>query len=160
MPKLLAAAARSIQKLGCVGLEAVDDAEPRQRLADEHIIVEPRHFGITPAGQFEARGATRDTIARNMMLGEPVGNLLRLREHTALVRSQSVADLLVDCVNFGGDVDTVAAIAMAACADDIVRNIPETLWNGLENGRFGRDRLIELDWDLQDFARRHGAPME
>jgi len=47
----------------------------------------------------------------------------------ALVRSQSVADLLVDCVNFAGDVDTVAAIAMAAaaCADDIVRNIPETL---------------------------------
>jgi hypothetical protein len=81
MPKLLAAAARSIQKLGCIGLEAVDDAEPRQRLADEHIIVEPRHFGITSAGQFEARGATRDTIARNMMLGEPVGNLLRLREH-------------------------------------------------------------------------------
>jgi ADP-ribosylglycohydrolase len=81
---------------------------------------------------------------------------------TALVRNPSVADLLVDCVNFGGDVDTVAAIAMAAaaCADDIVRDIPETLWNGLENGRFGRDSLIELDQDLQDFARRHGAPME
>jgi hypothetical protein len=41
-----------------------------------------------------------------------------------------------------------------------VRDIPETLWNGLENGRFGRDRLIELDRDLQDFARRQGAPME
>jgi ADP-ribosylglycohydrolase len=78
------------------------------------------------------------------------------------VRNQSVADLLVDCVNFGGDVDTVAAIAMAAaaCADDIVRDIPDTLWNGLENGRFGRDSLIELDQDLQDFARRQGAPME
>jgi ADP-ribosylglycohydrolase len=81
---------------------------------------------------------------------------------TALVRNQSVADLLVDCVNFGGDVDTVAAIAMAAaaCADDIVRNIPESLWSGLENGRYGRDRLIELDRDLQDFARRQGAPMD
>jgi ADP-ribosylglycohydrolase len=81
---------------------------------------------------------------------------------TALVRNQSVADLLVDCVNFGGDVDTVAAIAMAAaaCADDIVRTIPEPLWNGLENGRFGRDSLIELDRDLHDFAKRQGAPME
>jgi ADP-ribosylglycohydrolase len=81
---------------------------------------------------------------------------------TALVRSHSVADLMVDCVNFGGDVDTVAAIAMAAaaCADDIARDIPEPLWNGLENGRFGRDRLLELDRDLQDFARRQGAPME
>jgi ADP-ribosyl-[dinitrogen reductase] hydrolase len=67
---------------------------------------------------------------------------------TALVRNHTVADLLVDCVNFGGDVDTVAAIAMAAaaCADDIVRNIPEAL----------RDSLIELDRDLQEFARRQG----
>jgi ADP-ribosylglycohydrolase len=81
---------------------------------------------------------------------------------TALVRNQSVSDLLVDCVNFGGDVDTVAAIAMAAaaCADDIVRDIPEPLWNGLENGRFGRDSLIELDRNLLDFATRQGAPME
>jgi ADP-ribosyl-[dinitrogen reductase] hydrolase len=81
---------------------------------------------------------------------------------TAIVRNQSVADLLVDCVDFSGDVDTVAAIAMAAaaCADDIVRDIPENLWNGLENGRFGRDKLIELDRDLSDFARRQGAPMQ
>jgi ADP-ribosyl-[dinitrogen reductase] hydrolase len=81
---------------------------------------------------------------------------------TALVRNQSVADLLLDCVNFGGDVDTVAAIAMAAaaCADDIVHNVPESLWSGLENGRFGRDRLIVLDQALQDFAKRQGAPME
>ena len=81
---------------------------------------------------------------------------------TALVRNQSVADLLVDCVNFGGDVDTVAAIAMAAasCADDITHDIPEPLWNGLENDRFGRDSLIKLDRELQDFAKRQGAPME
>jgi len=81
---------------------------------------------------------------------------------TALVRNQSVADLLVDCVNFSGDVDTVAAIAMAAaaCADDMERSIPEPLWNGLENGRFGRDNLIELDRNLRDFASRQGAPME
>jgi ADP-ribosyl-[dinitrogen reductase] hydrolase len=81
---------------------------------------------------------------------------------TALVRNHSLSDLLIDCVNFGGDVDTVAAIAMAAaaCADDIVRNIPESLWNDLENGRFGRDSLIELDRDLKDFAKRQGAPVE
>lgn len=81
---------------------------------------------------------------------------------TALVRNQSVAELLIDCVNFGGDVDTVAAIAMAAasCADDIVHDIPEPLWKGLENGRFGRDSLVELDRHLCDLARRQGAPME
>jgi ADP-ribosylglycohydrolase len=81
---------------------------------------------------------------------------------TALVRNHSMADLLVDCVNFSGDVDTVAAIAMAAaaCADDMVRNVPPALWNGLEDGRFGRDRLIELDRELEAFARHQGAPME
>lgn len=81
---------------------------------------------------------------------------------TALVRSRSVAELLVDCVNFGGDVDTVAAIAMAAaaCADDIVRDIPQPLWTGLENRRFGRDHLAELDRHLRDFATRQGAPMD
>jgi ADP-ribosyl-[dinitrogen reductase] hydrolase len=81
---------------------------------------------------------------------------------TALVRNHSVADLLVDCVSFGGDVDTVAAIAVAAaaCADDIAHDIPDPLWNGLKNGRFGRDSLIEPDRDLKDFARGQGAPME
>ncbi|MCL2715732.1 MAG: ADP-ribosylglycohydrolase family protein [Alphaproteobacteria bacterium] len=81
---------------------------------------------------------------------------------TALVRNQCAADLLVDCVNFGGDVDTVAAIAMAAasCADDISRHLPASLWDSLENGILGRDSLIRLDQDLEDFARRQGAPME
>jgi hypothetical protein len=41
-----------------------------------------------------------------------------------------------------------------------VPNIPEALWNGLENGRFGRDSLIELDRDLHEFARRQGAPIQ
>ena len=81
---------------------------------------------------------------------------------TALLRSHDVAELLVNCVNFTGDVDTVAAIAMAAaaCTDDIVRDIPAPLWEGLENGRFGRDSLIRLDSDLHRFASDQGVPVD
>jgi hypothetical protein len=51
-------------------------------------------------------------------------------------------------------------MAAASCADDIMRDIPKPLWDGLENGRFGRNDLTELDRHLQEFARRQGAPME
>lgn len=80
---------------------------------------------------------------------------------TAIVRNRSAVGLLRDCVDFGGDVDTVAAIAMAAaaCADEIIHDIPEALWNGLENDRFGRDWLIDLDKELWTFAKRQGAPL-
>lgn len=73
---------------------------------------------------------------------------------TALLRTDSLADLLIDCVNFGGDVDTVCAIATAAatCAADFDQTIPSALWDNLENGEFGRDYLIGLDSQFRDFA--------
>jgi ADP-ribosylglycohydrolase len=73
---------------------------------------------------------------------------------TAVIRNDSLADLMIDCVNFGGDVDTVAAIAMAAaaCARDVDQTIPEPLWEGLENGEYGRDYLVELDEKFSTFA--------
>jgi ADP-ribosylglycohydrolase len=66
---------------------------------------------------------------------------------TALLRNASIADLLIDCVNFGGDVDTVCAIAMgaAACASDVDQTIPQALWDDLENGPYGRDYLVAID---------------
>jgi ADP-ribosylglycohydrolase len=86
---------------------------------------------------------------------------------TALVRSDSLSDLLIDCVEFGGDVDTVCVIATAAaaCADDVDQTIPQPLWDELENGAFGRDYLIELDAKLSEFAEKQqiaslGAPQE
>ena len=79
---------------------------------------------------------------------------------TAIVRNRSAAALLKDCVNFGGDVDTVSAIAMAAAAgsDEITDDIPEALLNGLENRCYGRDWLVKLDKELWSFATRQGAP--
>ncbi|MGE0742744.1 MAG: ADP-ribosylglycohydrolase family protein [Hyphomonadaceae bacterium] len=78
---------------------------------------------------------------------------------TALLRNASLSDLLIDCVEFGGDVDTVCVIATAAaaCADDVNQTIPEPLWDGLENGDFGRDYLIGLDAQFSEFAQKHMA---
>ncbi|MFT3775725.1 MAG: ADP-ribosylglycohydrolase family protein [Minicystis sp.] len=66
---------------------------------------------------------------------------------TAIRRNRSLASLLRDCVEFGGDVDTVAAIALGAASmsEDYARDLPEALVDGLENGPFGRDFLRSLD---------------
>lgn len=69
---------------------------------------------------------------------------------TAVVQATSLRDLLIRCVAFTGDVDTIAAIAMGiAChADDLLNDIPDALYEGLENGRWGRDWLHEIDLRL------------
>lgn len=66
---------------------------------------------------------------------------------TALVESDSMSALLRRCVSWGGDVDTVAAIALAAgsCCEEVAQDLPQHLIDGLENGPFGRDYLRDLD---------------
>lgn len=66
---------------------------------------------------------------------------------TAIGRNRSLASLLRQCVDFGGDVDTVAAIALGAASmsEHYAHDLPEALVNGLENGPFGRDFLRSLD---------------
>jgi hypothetical protein len=66
---------------------------------------------------------------------------------TALGRATRMSDLLRDCVAFTGDVDTVAAIAMAAgsCCSALEQDLPGHLYDSLENGPWGRDELARLD---------------
>lgn len=49
-----------------------------------------------------------------------------------------------------GDVDTVAAIALgvASCSEEVTQDLPSHLFEGLENGRYGRDYIRELDKKL------------
>jgi ADP-ribosyl-[dinitrogen reductase] hydrolase len=76
---------------------------------------------------------------------------------TAVTRNSSLKDLLIDCVSFSGDVDTVAAIALAAaaCSAEYSKDLPQTLLETLENGPFGRDYLKRLDAQLLAIG---GAP--
>lgn len=75
---------------------------------------------------------------------------------TAVCRNDSLGELLLDCVRFRGDVDTVATIALAAasCSAEYARDLPEALVGGLENGTYGRDYLRDLDRRLLALARR------
>ena len=69
---------------------------------------------------------------------------------TAVARNNSLAELLMDCLNFGGDVDTVATIALAAasCSFEYSNDIPDWLVTNLENGFFGRQYIQRLDEQL------------
>lgn len=70
--------------------------------------------------------------------------------NTALLRNRSQSALLRDCVNFGGDVDSVAAIAMgiASLTPEYARDVPAPLVDGLEDEGFGRSFLARLDASL------------
>lgn len=64
-----------------------------------------------------------------------------------LLDSRSYRDLLTTIVDYGGDTDTVAAIAMAAASvsAEFADDLPDTLWENLENGTYGRDLLVGHD---------------
>lgn len=69
---------------------------------------------------------------------------------TAIHRSDSLTGLLRRCVDFTGDVDTVAAIALAAgsCSAEITQDLPDHLLAHLENGPYGHHYLDSLDQQL------------
>jgi ADP-ribosylglycohydrolase len=69
---------------------------------------------------------------------------------TALRRNDRLSDLLIDCIEFGGDVDTVASIALgaASCSREYEQDLPESLIGQLQNGPYGRDFLRNLDQKL------------
>lgn len=75
---------------------------------------------------------------------------------TAIEESAGLSALLQRCVSFTGDTDTVCAIAMGAASNcaEIEKNIPQNLIDGLENGTYGRDYMIELDKKLTELIVR------
>ncbi len=71
---------------------------------------------------------------------------------TAVIENKRMSTLLTKCIDFEGDVDTVAAIALgaASCCDEFEHDLPAHLYDALENGRFGRDYLLALDRKLAE----------
>ena len=78
------------------------------------------------------------------------GTLCVLAALTAIRRNDNRADLLKDCIAFTGDVDTVAAIAlgMTAFSTEVAANLPQWMYDELENGTYGRDYLQAIDQQL------------
>jgi hypothetical protein len=69
---------------------------------------------------------------------------------TALLNSKAMSEMLHTCIQFSGDVDTVAAIALAAgsCSTEIAQDLPAHLIDALENGTYGREYIQRLDTQL------------
>lgn len=73
-----------------------------------------------------------------------------------LSRQKTLADVLRAAVALSGDVDTVAAIAMAAAStsEQFAWDLPPALTEDLEKGAFGRPYLMKIDRAL---ARKFGG---
>lgn len=69
---------------------------------------------------------------------------------SAVLRNDKLTDVLKECIDYTGDVDSIAAMAMgiASCSNEIENDLPEHLYSGLENGKYGLDYLRELDRKL------------
>ncbi|HEX3052570.1 MAG TPA: ADP-ribosylglycohydrolase family protein [Aggregatilineaceae bacterium] len=69
---------------------------------------------------------------------------------TAVQQHTSLSEMLRACIAYSGDVDTVATIALGAASAsvEVKHDLPQPLINGLENGPYGRDYLIDLDRQL------------
>lgn len=70
----------------------------------------------------------------------------------AVQSKDSLKAILKECVGWGGDTDTVAAVAMGiACwSDDIAQDLPKPLIDGLETGPYGIEFLAGLDTELRE----------
>lgn len=77
---------------------------------------------------------------------------------SAIQTRSNMRDILWQCVQFTGDVDTVAAIACAAASQhpDIEQNLPAFLFEKLENGLYGRKYIEDLDEKL---TAKYDAPV-
>ncbi len=73
---------------------------------------------------------------------------------TAIMQNNTQEKILKQCIEYRGDVDTVAAIAMAASSQcsEIESDIPDNLFEDLENGNYGRDYIVDLDIKLAAFV--------
>lgn len=69
---------------------------------------------------------------------------------SAIQRGDSMRGILYRCVDYTGDVDTVAAVALGAAwaSTEVLQDLPNTLKYGLENGKYGREYLATLDQKL------------
>lgn len=70
---------------------------------------------------------------------------------TILNKCNTLSEILYESIKLGGDVDSVASIAMgiASLSDMFVKDIPDILFYNLEMTKYGRIYLEELDKKLQ-----------
>lgn len=69
---------------------------------------------------------------------------------TVLLQENTLTNMLKKSVDFGGDVDTVASLALAIgkMSVEIENDLPKWLYKDLENEKYGMDYILELDKNL------------
>jgi ADP-ribosyl-[dinitrogen reductase] hydrolase len=74
---------------------------------------------------------------------------------TAVRGTNRLSDLLRACIDYSGDVDTVATIALgaASCSTEFEQDLPQVLIDGFENTPYGRDYLVNHDRALSDYRQ-------
>lgn len=114
-----------------------------------HEVGEPAELGLWIAGTIDGAEAFRSPWTGQV---DSSGVACVRAAVTALSAATGMADLLRMCVSYTGDVDTVAAIALAAASRSsaVAADLPAVLVTGLENGDYGRSYLERVDAALLD----------
>jgi len=70
---------------------------------------------------------------------------------SSVLRNNSLSECLKECIDYTGDVDSIAAMALGigSCCKEIENDLPQHLYEGLENGPYGLDYLRSLDEKLE-----------
>lgn len=68
----------------------------------------------------------------------------------AIRKYDNLSGILMESIDYQGDVDTVATLAMAigSVCEEVENDLPDWCFRDLENGEFGRDFIGELNGDL------------
>ncbi|MBL8678713.1 MAG: ADP-ribosylglycohydrolase family protein [Myxococcales bacterium] len=110
-------------------------------------------FDVVPLDEIPAWIASRvDGAWSAPWVGEvgPKGWMSVRAAITAVSTAKTLTEVLRASVEFGGDVDTVAAIAMSAASlsPHIDNDLDRALYDGLEDGEYGRGYLASLEQRL------------
>ncbi len=70
---------------------------------------------------------------------------------TVLLKSNTFSEILINSIELGGDTDSVASIALglASLSNQFTNDLPEFLYTDLENEKYGKDYILELDDKLK-----------
>ncbi len=67
-----------------------------------------------------------------------------------LTHCSTLSEVLRGAIQFGGDTDSVAAIALGIASARMPNDLPQVLFDKLENGTYGRDYLEHLGKQLMN----------
>lgn len=121
------------------------------------------HFFLYGLGARQELPAFLATYSPGPPWAEPWSGRVDVKGYSAaraalriVLEHDGLSAMLDQAVRFGGDTDTVAAIALgvASCCREIRNDLPQRLLMGLEAGTYGREFLRDLDRQLLSLVNR------